>query len=158
MLFRSSGIGGIGDWSRVIEGFEPHLAYRVTLAVVGAALYFVVAPRLLMPSFGRLLNPGEPLPAQVRWLMLYPYLVGGTTYVLAGLLNPYGLKLVLISAAAASFGGTSLRAWYPADNKALPTGTVAGVPFAIARSKPWLAAAAVTLIVFIGILGPGLTL
>ena len=151
-----SGIGGIGDWKRVVEGYEPALLYRAMLAIAGSAAYFILAPKLLMPSFAHFLNKGEDLGKQVKVLMLLPYLVGGTTYVIAGLFNPYGLQLVLISAAAASFGGTSLLAWYPADKRVVPLGDADGTPFVLARSMPWLAVAAFTLVVFIGVLGPGI--
>src|SRR5262245_38782437 len=43
-----SGIGGIGDWARVIAGARPAWAFRLALALPGLGLYFMVAPRLLM--------------------------------------------------------------------------------------------------------------
>src|SRR5574338_377040 len=43
-----SGVGGIGDWAVVVEGLHPALAWRLGLAVVGAVLYLVVTPPLLM--------------------------------------------------------------------------------------------------------------
>jgi len=109
-----SGLGNIGDWAVVIEGLEPRVVWRGALAVAGAVLYFLVAPRVLMPPLEPFLGAGaERRQARARTLALLPYVVGGLTFVLAGLLNPHGLSLVLISAAAASFGGTSLLAWYP---------------------------------------------
>lgn len=156
--FLFSGIGGIGDWEMVLRGFQPVIAWRVGLAALGAAAYFVLAPKLLMPLFSQFLNKDRDIGMQARWLMLFPYLVGGTTYVVAGLFNPHGLELVLISAAAASFGGTSLLAWYPADKRCTPVGDIHGAPFVIARSVPWMAAAAITLVLFVGVLGPGIQL
>src|SRR5262245_24051029 len=47
--FIYSGITGIGDWSRVVDGIEPAGLFRAGLIVTGAVLYFVVVPRLLMP-------------------------------------------------------------------------------------------------------------
>lgn len=149
-----SGIGGIGDWKRVVEGLEPQVAYRVGLAVVGAVLYFWMAPKWLAPQFANFLQAGAPAAPQVWRLVRMPYLIGGCVFVLAGLLNPYGLQLVLISAAAASFGGTSLLIWYPFDKRA-PSQRGKG-SFAIRRSRPWLAAGALTLLIFVGVLGPGL--
>jgi hypothetical protein len=86
-----SGIGGIGDWAVVIRGLEPAPAWRLALTVVGASLYFVVAPRLLMLGLEPFL-PARPerRVARVRTLCLLSYLVGGATFVLAGILNPRG--------------------------------------------------------------------
>ena len=89
-------------------------------------------------------------------MRLFPYFVGGTTYIAASLFNPVGMKLVLLSAGAASFGGTSLLAWYftkrarrsdPNDLEA----TALGIP----RSAGWIAAAAGMVVVFVGVLGRG---
>ncbi len=88
-----------------------------------------------------------------------PYIAGGVLYVTAGFLNPESPWLVLISAAAASFGGASALAWmaqllrdrerYP------PTGAPA---LGLARSWPWLVAGALAAAIFIGVLGPGIGL
>lgn len=154
-----SGLGGIGDWAVVVRGLQPALGWRLGLAVLGAVLYFWVAPRLLMPELEPFLGSVmEERVARSRTLALVPYLAGGVAFVLAGLLNPHGLSLVLISAAAASFGGTSLLAWYPgvwARRAAAGSGEPA---LGVARSWPWLALAAVVLGVFVGVLGPGIEL
>ncbi len=154
-----SGLGGIGDWAVVVRGLQPALGWRLGLAVLGAVLYFWVAPRLLMPELEPFLGSVmEERVARSRTLALVPYLAGGTTFVLAGLLNPHGLSLVLISAAAASFGGTSLLAWYPGVwARRAPAGS-AEPSLGVARSWPWLALAAVVLGVFVGVLGPGVEL
>src|SRR6185503_3011297 len=46
--FIYSGMTGIGDWSRVLDGLAPTWLFRSGLVVAGGILYFVVAPRLLM--------------------------------------------------------------------------------------------------------------
>src|SRR4029077_6374849 len=108
-----SGIGGIGYGCRVTHDV-PHIGlWRVAEVVAGAVLYFVVAPRLLMPPLDPWLGRNAAVrERRARTLSLIPYLAGGVTLCLAGILNPLGLKIVLISAVAASFGGTSLLAWY----------------------------------------------
>jgi len=154
-----SGLGGIGDWSVVVRGLQPALAWRLGLAVLGAVLYFLVAPRLLMPELEAFLGSvTEERAARSRTLALVPYLAGGATFVLAGLLNPHGLSLVLISAVAASFGGTSLLAWYPGLWARRPPAASGEPPLGVARSWPWLVLAAVVLGVFVGVLGPGVEL
>ena len=151
-----SGVANIGDWARVVDGFRPAWAWRVGLATAGAVLYFVVAPRLLMPPLEPFLGR-DPASrgARVRRLSLVPYLAGGAAMVLAGLLNPLDMRLVLISAAAASFGGTSLLAWYPARARP-PAAATPERPLPIERSNAWIAVAAVELALFVLVLGPGI--
>jgi hypothetical protein len=152
-----SGLGGIGDWEKVVQGLEPHLLWRLGLAASGGVLYFVVAPRLLMPGLSEFVSADDSRLSRTKVLTLFPYLAGGALYVTAGLLNPQGLQLVLISAAAASFGGTSLLAWYPAQ--AAGKGTLGtATPFGIGKSPIWWMLAAVTVVVFVGVLGRGIRL
>ena len=150
-----SGIAGIGDWTRVIAGIHPAWLLRIALTVGGFLLYFLVAPRLLMPTLDPFLgrDPAARI-ARARRLSLVPYFTGAATLIAAGLLNPLGMKLVLISAAAASLGGTSLLAWYPA-NPRKPSSLAKEPPLGIARSVPWIVAAALAIVVFVLVLGPG---
>jgi hypothetical protein len=150
-----SGIGGIGDWARVIDGARPAIAVRLALVVAGGWLYFVVAPQLLMPPLDPFLGRDpEGRVARARRLSLIPYLTGGCTLIAAGLLNPLGMKIVLISAAAASFGGTSLLAWYPAIPRAPLVSTDA--PLDLPRSVAWIVAATIAMAIFVLVLGRGI--
>ena len=152
-----SGIGGFGDWAAVIDGLPGTLALRVFEVALGAVLYFVAAPRLLWPGLTPFLDTDSNTRVhRAKTLTVLPYFVGGLTYVAAGLLNPYGLKLVLLSAAAASFGGTSLLVWFFAQRAQRPVPepidpNALGIP----RSGGWIAVAAVTLAAFVGVLGRG---
>jgi hypothetical protein len=151
-----SGIGGVGDWVTVAEGTAPPLVWRTLLAILGTGLYFWVAPRLFMPWLEPFLGAEQrERGARARRLSLLPYLVGGATYILAGVLNPYGMVLVLISAAAASLGGASLLAWYPPLWARRPALAPERPALAIERSAGWLVAAGLVLVVFVGVLGPG---
>ena len=153
-----SGIGGIGDWAHVVEGLGSPWLLRGGMALVGAVLYFVVAPRLLMPSLDPFLGIDPAVrAARGRMLGLIPYLAGGVSLVVAGILNPYGLRVVLISAVAAAFGGTSLLAWYPGIPRTPAAGPPA-MPLGIERSWAWIAAGAIVLAFFVVVLGPGLRL
>jgi hypothetical protein len=155
-----SGIGGIGDWVVVIDGFRPVILYRALLTIVGAFLYFVVASRLLMPGLNLYLGREASLRQErTKLLALLPYLTGGITFVVAGLLNPEGIVLVLISAAAASFGGTSWLAWYPRSKKDERSRELAPAePASIPRQVPWVVAGAIAFVLFVGVLGPGIKL
>jgi hypothetical protein len=151
-----SGIGGFGDWYRVIEGLPSQMLLRVGLIVAGAVLYFIVAPRLLMPRLDPFLGRDPAIRVRrARALSLVPYFAGGAALILAGILNPLGWQLVLISAAAASFGGTSLLAWSPALPRAPEPGTPEP-PFGIERGIIWILAAIIVLLFFVLVLGPGI--
>ncbi len=153
-----SGIGGFGDWAVVIDGLPGAAGWRILEAVLGALLYFVVAPRVLWRGLVPFL--GEDAPERVRragTLTILPYWFGGALYVAAGLLNPEGIQLVLLSAAAASFGGTSLMVWFftlRARRSARETGYPAAL--GIPPSPRWIAAALATVAVFVGLLGRGI--
>jgi hypothetical protein len=150
-----SGLGRIGDWAEVIDGWTPHWAFRLGLAALGGAAYGAVV-LLSLRELSPLLGPGPG-----RWrrgvsLTVIPYLAGGILYVAAGLLNPVGPLLVLISAAAASFGGTSGLAWMAQllrDERRFPPhdGPALGIP----RSVPWLVTGTAIALLFVGVLGPG---
>ncbi|HEX4457287.1 MAG TPA: hypothetical protein VIA18_04925 [Polyangia bacterium] len=107
-----SGVIGVGDWSAILDGMPHRAAWRVAEAVVGLALYLVVAPRLTWPGLAPFVGAGDDRVRRVRALTLVPYFAGCTTLVAAGAFNPLGARILLISAVAASFGGSSLLAWY----------------------------------------------
>ena len=151
-----SGLGGIGDWAEVIDGWTPHWAFRLGLAALGGSAYWG-AVLLSLRELSPLLGPGPG-----RWrrgvpLTVIPYLAGGILYVAAGLLNPVGPLLVLISAAAASFGGTSGLAWMAQllrNERRFPPHD--GPALSIRRSAPWLAAGVAVALLFVGVFGPGI--
>ena len=151
-----SGIGRVGDWAEVIDGWTPHWAFRLGLAALGGAAYWVVVQRSLR-ELTPLLGPEPGQWRRAVPLTVVPYLVGGALYVAAGLLNPVGPRLVLVSAAAASFGGASGLAWMAQllrDERRFPPSPdpAPGVP----RSAAWLAAGVAIALVFVGVLGPGI--
>lgn len=147
-----SGIGAVGDWAAATRGLEPAWLVRVALSVVGALLYFGWVPRLLAPDLAPLLAGAASRARGLSLLVRRPYLVGGIVFVAAGLFNAYGMKILLLSAVAASFGGTSLLAWHGFER----SGPVARAPVTVRRSRAWIAAAVAGVVLFVGVLGPGI--
>jgi len=154
--FLFSGIGNIGDWAAVVAGWQPAWAWRVSLAALGIVTYF----SLFVPLSLRELRPFLGKDRNIRiWrarrLTLVPYLTAGVLSCLAGALNPVGRLLILISAAAASFGGHSGLAWMW---NLLHNPRISSSEFQmpeIERSRGWMIAGVVLAIGFITGLGPG---
>ena len=154
--FLFSGVGNFGDWAAVVAGWQPAWAWRLGLIALGIVTYFL----LFMPLCLRELRPFMGRDAAIRvWrarqLTLAPYLTCGMLSCIAGALNPVGPLLILVSAAAASFGGKSGLAWMwtllrspriPSSELQLPE---------IERSRGWVVAAVILAIVFIAGAGPG---
>jgi hypothetical protein len=154
--FLFSGVGNIGDWAAVVVGWQPAWAWRVALAALGAVLYFVLFVPLCVRELRPFLVPDATIRVRrARQLTLVPYLTSGILACAAGALNPVGPLLILISAAAASFGGHSGLAWMssllhgpriPRSKLQMPE---------IKRDWRWLIAAVVLATLFIAKLGPG---
>jgi hypothetical protein len=157
--FLFSGIGNFGDWAAVVAGWQPAWAWRVGLIALGTVTYFLLfvpfCLRELRPFLGK--DP-EIRVRRARSLTLTPYLTAGILSCIAGALNPVGPLLILLSAAAASFGGKSGLAWMwtllrgpliPSSELQMPE---------IKRSRGWMVAAVILATVFIAGLGPGVKL
>jgi len=154
--FLFSGIGGIGDWAEFIRGLGPQWIWRLSLAIIGALTYFLAACLSLLelrPLIGS--DPEERYHRAVR-LSTIPYFAGGILMCVAASLNPRGMILILISAAASTFGGTSGLLW---DTNWLRRGTMipfgpSAAPMSIERSWPLIAMVCIVTIAFLLILGP----
>lgn len=144
---------GIGDWGDFVRGLSHPLIWKSALTLLGIGISFfglVWGLRNVEPFLGGARH------RQLAWtLTLIPYLVGSTTSTLAGALNPISPRLILISAAAASFGGTSWLLWIGglAARKKRPTPEPGNL---LVRDRRWLAAGIVGLLIFFLVLGPGL--
>jgi hypothetical protein len=155
--FLFSGVAGIGDWSAVFRGLSPAWLWRVPLALIGGAAYWLsvrLALRRLAPFYtGR--TPAERV-ARANRLMLIPYFSGALLDCVAGAFSPAGIGLILISAAPATLGGTSGLAWGAQLlwGEAIPLGSED--PLTIPRSWGWILSAGVVALLFISFLGPGI--
>ena len=155
--FLFSGIGGIGDWADFIQGLGPHWAWRIALAIFGASTYLLAARVSLLelrPLIGS--NKEQRYRRAVR-LASIPYFAGGILMCIAGVFNPHGMILILISAAASTFGGTSGLMWttqWLKHGALIPYGPPAE-PMPIPKSWPLIVASCAIALAFIAVLGPG---
>jgi len=155
--FLFSGAFGIGDWADILAALGGGGAARAAMATAGALAYLGVvsfAARRLGP-----LLPADRATARrvARTLTMVPWIAGGLVSCLSGAFNPVGLVLVAISAAAASFGGTSGLAWMPeiVGTPWAPLPATGPSPPTLGRHNGWIAAGVVAAIVFVAVLGPG---
>ena len=156
--FLYSGMSNIGDWANFIAGLPGHWLWRGLMVLLGGAGYFLCVKMMLAKAAP--LTGGNPSLRYRRanLLMLIPYFAGAILSVIAGALNPEAKALLLISAVAASLGGTSGLAWGPQllrDPHWLASSTT---PATIPRHWGWIVGGLLGAIVFVVILGPGLKL
>ena len=154
--FLFSGIGGIGDWAVFIQGLRPQWAWRIALAIFGAGTYLLAARISLLELRPLIGNHKEHRYRRAVRLASIPYFAGGILMCIAGSFNPQGMNLILISAAASTFGGTSGLMWF---TQWLKHGTLIsyGPPaesMMIPRSWPLIVASCAIALAFIAVLGP----
>jgi hypothetical protein len=156
--FLFSGVGRIGDWADVLAAVHPQWTWRLPLAAVGFLLYWITAQRAFA-ALGRFIGgrPSDRFTSAKRMTVL-SYVSGGVLYCLAGALNPDGPRLLLISAAAASLGGTSGLWWGTSFLRARAPEELVATPIRIDRDARLVVAAGVAAFVFVWVLGPGIRL
>jgi hypothetical protein len=153
--FLFSGVTNFGDWAAVISGLPLHWLWRTLLVVVGAASYFIAA---VVVGIGLVRYVGIPRHkhGRLRKLTIVPYFSGILLASVAGLLNPLGMQLLWQSALPATAGGQSgllwLQYYIPRDTD--PERSSAQ----LAPSYVWLGVAAVLGILYVVVLGRGITL
>lgn len=110
-----SGLTGLGDFGTSRDGLlyqvTPPWLWRALLTGLGIAGY-LLSVRVMLRGMENLIGGSGPNRVRrAQRLALSAYLTGAAVSILIGLLNPQGIFIVLISAAAASLGGTSALAW-----------------------------------------------
>jgi hypothetical protein len=153
--FFFSGVTDFGDWSRVIEGMNPHWLWRGLLVVIGVAAYYGA---VLIVGRGFVRDLGIPTGdrSRLRRLTLLPYLSAIGIVGLAGALNPISIRLVWQSALPATAGANSGLLWFhhylPKEIVPLRAGEE------ISRNYRWISVAVVAALVYVVIVGHGMTL
>jgi hypothetical protein len=144
------------DWAQFLLGFEPILLWKLGLIAVGL-LIIGFGFHLSCKYWGPFLGDQEPeRRRRMKLLTLIPYLTAIIVKVSAGFMNPSPDKMLVFMG---SFGATAffliwinfLRFW-PFTKQTTSSQKAAELSLSI----PWLVAGFVALILFVGVLGPGI--
>jgi hypothetical protein len=152
--FFFSGVTNFGDWAAVIRGLQPHWMWQLGLIVAGVASYYasmLVVATQLKPFRGK-----NRASRRLRSLCWTPYFTDGILAGLGGLLNPAGLFYVIASALPSTLGANAGLLSLPSlmrrtnDNSEKQAGP-------IQRSLVWISVGAVASLLFVFVLGRGIT-
>jgi hypothetical protein len=152
--FLFSGVFNFGDWAAVIQGAEPHWMWQLGLVLVGLASYYasmLVVAAKLKPFRGQ-----RDASRRLRVLCWTPYFTDGILAGLGGLLNPLGLFYVIASALPSTLGANAALMSLP-FMMLHGSGSEEEQVGPVRRSGAWIATAAVASLLFILVLGRGLT-
>jgi hypothetical protein len=155
--FLFSGLGNIGDWAYVIHDLAPTWLWRVGLSALGVVSYALLVWFALL-ELRPFLGEHDWRRGGAKDLTIVPYVTGGLLYTVAGMFNPVGMILIGMSAAAASFGGTSGMAWMTQYLGSKLAPKVNGEGLALQRSRVWIIVALITAAMFVSVLGRGILL
>ena len=144
--FLFSGALGVGDWEQVIAGSPHYVAWRIVMAVCGAALYVSFLRLIAMEIHPFLTNRRD-----YNTMARLAYCAACATDCIAGAFDPMGAKLLLISTIPAVFGGFSGLLW---ADVFLPKFYVER-PLIVKPSRALWVTAVVIVGSFIGVLGRG---
>jgi hypothetical protein len=153
--FFFSGVTNFGDWADVIAGLRAHSFWRALLVVAGMASYYgtvLVVGTALVRYVGVRRNATRRL----LKLTLIPYFSAVLLLCASGLLNPLGIQLVWQSALPGAAGAHSGLLWL---RYYIPRGIdPERRSDSIERNYAWIAVAVGLSLVFIFVLGRGITL
>jgi hypothetical protein len=153
--FFFSGVTNFGDWALVIAGLHPHWLWRSLLVVGGIASYYGA---VFIVGTGLVRYVGVPRNdlRRLRNLTFLPYFSTVLLLCAGGLLNPIGIQLVWQSALPGAAGAHSGLLWL---TYYIPKGTVPERSSdGIDRNYTWIIVAVALSLVFIFVLGRGITL
>jgi len=149
--------GGLdfGDLAVAIAGWEPHLAWRAGLVVLGVASYYL-SLRVSSVSLARRLDDCGVARGVIPRLVWPAYLVGGLLLVAGAAMNPLS-DLVLLSGVSGGFVCMAGILFVPLVADPAPVAATTGdVPWRV--SWPWIVTAMVVATIFVFVIGPGIPL
>lgn len=149
-----SGVLDFGDLAVVMGRWEPHIAWRIGMAALGAAGYYVslrlasvsLARRLDTVSIGRHTLPRLTWPA---------YLAGGLLLAAGAAMNPLP-NLFLLVGLAGGFGCMLGLLFVPALTEPARAEATRAEPWQ--TSWGWIVGAVLTAAIFVLVVGPGVAL
>jgi hypothetical protein len=152
--FLFSGVFNFGDWAAVIRGLQPHWMWQLGLVVLGVASYY--ASMLVVGAKLRRFRGEDESSPRLRVLCWTPYFTDGILAGLGGLFNPLGLFYVIASALPSTLGANAgllslpgiIRRWSRSEAEQVDP---------VRSSAPWIATAAVASLLFVFVLGRGIT-
>jgi len=152
--FLFSGVSNFGDWAAVIRGWQPHWMWQLGLVVLGGVSYY--ASMLVVGAALKPFREKDQSSSRLRGLCWTSYFTDGILAGLGGLLNPAGLFYVIASALPSTLGANAgllslpgmMRRWSRSEEE--PVGP-------IGRSGAWIVSGTVASVLFIFVLGRGLS-
>ena len=150
-----SGIANVGDWAKVIEGWNPHWLWRILLIIVGTIFYSLFV-WLGLKELGQMIggNASEQV-QRAKKLGALSYVTAILVVLLAGLFHPDGITgLPAVAGLAAVIGALSPLIWsmrliFPARSIA----KTAKQPLEIHRRWGWIAFAGIVVFTYSFVLG-----
>ena len=152
--FFFSGVTNFGDWAAVIRGLQPHWMWQVGLVALGVASYY--ASMLVVAAKLKSFHGKDEGSQRFRGLCWTPYFTDGILAGLGGLLNPAGLFYVIASALPSTLGANAGLLSLPSIMRRLSRSEQEQVG-PLGRSTAWIATAIIASLMFIFVLGRGLT-
>jgi hypothetical protein len=153
--FLFSGVMNFGDWAAVIRGLQPHWAWQAGLVIVGVASYWAS-----MVVVGAELQPFQEKrerSSRVLSLCYTPYFTDGVLAFCGGLMNPLGFFYVIASALPSTLGANAGLLSLPFVMLKWRRVHLEERVGPIPRSPAWIAAGVVTSLLFIFVLGRGIS-
>ena len=151
-----SGLTNSGDWAVVIRNWSPAWVWRMALVILGAFAYAmaIILVARTLATFVRQGYLDRHEPPRLAWVA---YLAGGILLVVASAFNRISSALILTSGASVGFGGMIGLLVVPALVERQVPGLRPQAP-AVAPSRAWLIVGILVAALFVGILGPGISL
>ena len=145
-----------GDSYILISDLRAQFFWRSVLALAGAVLCWF-SFQACRSELSRLIGLGAWMARSIAWELVAPaYVAGGIVTVTSGLFSQLPAKWAQLQAAGGTFGLTVWLLLLPFGISE-PPGPEQH-PFKVPRSVGWIVAGVLSALIFIGVLGPGISL